>query len=153
MGIEIDILKDGEIVMNLTEHSIKEVNFECNTDLTIGAKLDDITRDITLIGKINSASINESPIKILSDEDDDEEIVLKEMDSVRYLSNWAIIPEFENCYMDMSVKIKNARGQVVKTETFTNLFIVKYEEIFNDKTGDGELYVLLREKQIKLRGF
>jgi hypothetical protein len=153
MGIELNILKDGEIVMSLTEHSIINIEFDSNTDLTVGAKLDDITREIRLLGKINVASINESPVKVLSDEEDEEEEVIREIDSVRYLINWAIIPEFEDCYMDATVKINNAKGQLVKTEEFKNLFVVMYKEIFNDEKGYGELHMQLREKQVKLKGF
>jgi GMP synthase PP-ATPase subunit len=154
MGIELNVLKDGEIVMSLTEHSIIKINFDSNTDFTVGAKLDDITREISFVGKINAASINESPVKVLSDEDaEEEEEVIREIDSVRYLVSWAIIPEFEECYMDATVKINNAKGELVKTEEFKNLFVVSYKEIFNDETGYGELHMLLREKQVKLNGF
>lgn len=150
MGIELNILKDGEIKMSLTEHSIKKINFKGSKDLTIGAKLDDITRDIEIIGKINIATINECPVKIIETEDEDEEdIVIREIDSVRNLANFAFIPEYEDCYMNIELVIKNAMGQIVKTAEFKNIFVVEYKERFNYDEGDGELYLLLREKEAK----
>jgi hypothetical protein len=144
MSIKFDLIKEGEIVISLTEHSIKEIKFFDEKDM-MKHRLKDIVRDITLIGKINIATINESPIEIGS-EDENDEIILREIDCVRKLSNYSILPEYEECYMDANISIKDALGTIVKEESCTDLFVFYYKETFDYKKGEGEFKIVMRER-------
>ncbi len=131
MGIIFEVIKDGEKIISLSKHSIKNIKFLADTDVTLDPKFNDITRDIILRGDINADKTGE------------------EIDSVRLLANWAIVPEYCECYCDATVKITNARGDLVKEEKFKDMFVVNYIEKFDDDSGHGDFYIHIREREIK----
>jgi len=148
MGIIFNAYKDGEKVISLTEYSIEQYSLIADTDINLAPRFNDLTRDIVLIGIINPDTIEEMP-KQSVDENGGETTELREIDSVRLLANWAIIPEYCGCYYDADVKLTNARGDLVKEESYKNLFVCYYSESFSYDAGKGSFKVQLREREIK----
>lgn len=158
MGIIFKALKDNEVVIDLTEFSIKNIDFIADTDLDFDQlQYNDITRDIKLEGVINAESVTDKKIlkkdefgEPILDEYGEEQYELREIDSVRKLANWALIPEYEDNYLDVEIEITNSKGDLVKKENYTNIFVCYYLENFGDEKGKGDFTVLLRERELRL---
>ena len=156
MGIIFDAFKEGEKIISLSEFSVLEFYLSADTDISLAPRFNDLTRDIILTGKINPENIAEPPRMMVDesgepvvDDDGNEIFELREIDSIRKLANWAIIPEYAECYYDVEVKLTNARGDIVKVDEYENLFVVDYNEKFCDDSGHGKFIVQLREQEIK----
>lgn len=154
MGIAFSVFENGEPVISLSEYSIKKFNFLSDTDVSLNPKQNDITREVAINGDINPEKISRAPRLVKSYTDIDGKVVecdkpqyeLREIDSVRKLANWAIIPEYEDCCRDANVTIKDAAGRTVKTEKYIDLFVVDYAENFDDSKGRGTFRILMRER-------
>ena len=154
MGIKFNVTKEGENYINLTEYSIKKVIFNSDKDITLYPKINDITNGIVLEGIINFESVLEPLVPMLDDygdqimdENDEPMFHEREIDYVRKLANWAIIPEYLNCYGDLEYTITDSAGRLVKESSYENLFIVDYWEKYDDEQGHGKFCVLLRERE------
>jgi len=95
---------------------------------------DCIIRGVTISGIINP--------EIIGDNTDRS----REVDSSRKLANWAVIPEFLDCYKDISYRITDAQGIVVKEDELTNCYVVEYIENFANENGTGKFKVVIRER-------
>jgi len=149
MGILFDVYKDDEKIISLTEYSIQKYNLAADFDTNLAPRYKDLTRDIFLIGIINPDTIEERPVQRIDIDGDPipEEYELREIDSVRLLANWAIIPEYDKPYCDAYVKLTNSKGDIVKEEGYKDLFVVYYFESFNYDSGKGSFTVQLRERE------
>ena len=156
MGILLEIMKNGEVEMQLTEYSVKGIDFASDTDIAADPRHNDITREIIVTGVINPETITERA-KLKTDDfgypiGDGNEYELREIDSVRMLANWAVMPEYSDCYRDGFISLTNAMGTLVKTESFHNLYVADYHESFNDNKGHGDFSLRLREREVRLEG-
>lgn len=156
MGMLFEVFKDGEKYISLTEHSVKNVKYTADTEVDLQPKINDITRDVVLTGLINIDKISEKPQVMvddfgipIKDDDGNDKFELREIDSVRKLANWAIIPEYCECYCDATFKLTNARGDLIKEESYEDLFVVDYRENFDDDSGVGSFNICLREREVK----
>ena len=154
MGIRFNLKKEGETKNSLTEHSIKAIKFGSTTATDLSPKINDITNSVSIEGVINFDKINEKPRPMLDDygypvldENGVERTELREIDSVRQLANWSIIPEYLDCYLDLKVDTTNSRGRLVKETSFDNLFVISYEESYSDARGHGKFVVQALEKE------
>ena len=154
MAAFMDILKNGEKEIGLTEHSIKNVKFDSDIDINLSPKLHSVFRNLIVEGLINTDKINEPPSPKLDeygdqviDEDGEPEFELREIDSVRKLANWSIVPEYDECYCDVTISLTDARGEVVKTEEFVDMFVIDYKESFDNSHGNGSFFIHMRERE------
>jgi len=134
MGILFEVKKDGITGISLTEYSIDNFDFTAESSDAVNLRHNDIIRGVTISGIINP--------EIIGDNSDRH----REVDSARKLANWAIIPEFLDCYKDISYRITDARGIVVKEGEITDCYVVEYIENFANENGTGKFKVVLREK-------
>ena len=153
MGVLLEVFKDGEKFIRLTNHSIKDVFFNSEKATDISPKLHTITKNLVIEGLINTDLVDEEPKPLTDDygapvldEDGEQQYELLEIDSVRQLTNWAIVPEYCEPYCDVSVTLTDAGGDLIKTEEFENMFVVGFEEEFDDRHGNGIFTVYLRER-------
>lgn len=155
MGIAFKVYKDGEEYISLTEHSIKNVIFDAEKETDLKPRLHTITKSLALEGFLNTDLVDEAPRPILDeygeqvvDENEEPQFHLREIDSVRQLANWSIIPEYCDCYCDVTVAINDASGELVKEESFECMFVVDYKETFDIDHGNGLFNILIREREI-----
>jgi len=154
MGIRFNATKEGKSYINLTEYSIKNIIFNSDKSIKLDPRINDVTNSIILEGIINFESIHE-PRPPRLDEFGDQVVNSNnepqfediEIDYVRKLANWAIIPEYLNCYCDLEYDITDSTGSLVKTSTYENLFIIDYWEMYDDELGHGKFYALIRERE------
>lgn len=146
MGIDMNVYKDGKVVMNLSEYSITNITFLYDMNEAVNSGLHDITRDVLLEGVVNADSIDIPPT-VRKDKNGEKKEELREIDSVRKLVNWAMLPENSECYRDVEIKMSNAMGILVKEEQFTDLYVIEYRERFDDEMGCGKFNIHLREKK------
>jgi len=154
MGIRFNTTKQGSDYISLTEYSIKNVMFNSDKNTALNPKINDITNSIIIEGLINFEGLDLPPVpkrdefgRHMVDEAGEPQFEEKEIDSVRKLANWAIIPEYLDCYRDLELDITNSAGSLVKKTSYENLFIVEYVEIFDDAQGHGKFYALIRERE------
>ena len=134
MGILFEVKKDGITGISLTEYSIDNFDFTAESNDSLNLRHNDIIRGVTISGIINP--------EIIGDNTDRS----REVDSARKLANWAVIPEFLDCYKDISYRITDAQGIVVKEDELTNCYVVEYIEHFANENGTGKFKVVIREK-------
>ena len=137
MGIVFEVKKGGATVISLTEYSIKDFEFTSESSEDLDLQHNKIIKGITISGIINPDSISDNG---------DGTNIGREVDSVRKLANWAVIPEYLDCYKDINYMITDARGVVVKEDSFVDCYVVEYEESFSDENGTGKFKTVLREK-------
>ena len=142
--------------LSLTEYSIKNIIFNSDKNIKLNPKINDITNSIIIEGIINFESVHLPPIpkqdsfgRHILDEYDEPMYEEREIDSVRQLANWAIIPEYLNCYCDVETDITDATGSLVKKLSYKNMFAVDYKEIFDDEYGHGKFFITLIEREYK----
>jgi len=158
MGIQLEIIKDGVTHIKLTNHSIDTILFDSikptddDDDDKFRPRLHGITKELIIKGRINTDLQDQKPVPLLDDYEEpildeygDLQYELLEFDAVRQLANWAIIPEYLDPYSDLSVKIIDARGDIVKTTEYEDMFVFDYQEGFNDVHGNGWFIVHMRE--------
>ena len=131
MGVLFEVIKDGEKIISLTNHSVKNVKFDSDTDITLIPKLHGVVRNLIVTGLINSDLVGNP-----------------EINSVRQLANWAIIPEYCDCYCDVTIELSDAKGDLVKSEEFKDMFVVEYKETFDIEHGNGLFDIHMREREI-----
>jgi len=155
MGVTFEVCKDGEKYISLTEHSIKNVLFDSDKETELSPRLHTITRDLVIEGLINTDLMNEAPKQLLDDhgdplvdEDGEPQYALREIDSVRQLANWAIIPEYCKCYCDVCIQLRDARGEFVNEDEFECMFVEYYKESFDIDHGNGYFTIHMREREI-----
>ena len=126
----LEIFDNGEKQMRPSNHSIKNVQFNVRKETDFRPRLHTITKNLALEGLINTDSIDEAPRPIVDeygdqivDENEEPLFHLREVDSVRKLANWAIIPEYCDCYCDVSVTMNDASGDLIKEESFKDMFV------------------------------
>jgi len=147
MGVIFKAKKDGETIIKLTKYSLENIRFLADICIHLPPKFNDLTRDIILTGEINP--FGDDPPPADADGDAEEADGPSDFDSVRKLANWAIIPEYEECCLDAEVTLTNAMGDVVKEDSYENLYTVAYKESFDDEMGHGRFMLHLREREIK----
>ena len=154
MGIRFNTTKEGESHISLTEYSIRNIIFNSDKNIKLFPKINDVTNSIIIEGIINFESVHQpfTPKldeygEQLMDENDEPQYEDREIDSVRKLANWAIIPEYLNCYRDLEYIVTDSTGSLVKESSYENLFIMDYWERYDDELGHGKFYALLRERE------
>ena len=71
--------------------------------------------------------------------------------AARGLTNWAMVPvEQADCYRNVVVK-SVAAGQVIRQYTFTNAFVVDYQETYGDTEGVGTFELVIKQKKDKVQ--
>lgn len=68
-------------------------------------------------------------------------------DSTLNLAKWSQIPsESATCYRKVEAEVVSA-GQIVRSYTLPNAFVVEYREELDDETGVGEFYLHVKQKK------
>jgi len=154
MGIVFNTTKEGENYIDLTEYSIKKIIFNSDKNTELAPKINDVTNSIIIEGIINFESVHEPLVPKLDDygdqlldENDEPVYEEREIDHVRKLANWAIIPEYLNSYRDLELGVTDSTGSLVKEISYENLFIVDYWERYDDELGHGKFYAIIRERE------
>lgn len=143
MGIILKVYKDGKEIINLSEHCIQNIKFYTISDKKGNFHFPVILREINITGLIKGNSINEPYTKI--NEFGESEEIIREIDSVRKLINWAALPADIDYCMNIIVTISDSAGVTVKEDIFIDVFPYSYTEKFRDTMGAGEFCVVLRE--------
>jgi len=131
MNINFEISKGGTTEITLTEHSIKRFKPSSISETRPNLRNSKVTNDITISGVINA--------EILGAE-------MREVDDTRKIADFAVIPEFEDCYKDISYKFADTTGKIVAEENLDDTYVVEYEEMFCNYKGVGEFAATFREK-------
>lgn len=121
MGILFSVEKGGATEISLTEYSIKAFDLLAKSRSNLDLRHNHVTKDIVLTGTINPETLH------------DRESEITEISSVKKLADWAILPEYCDCYKDIRVKIALASGVIVKESVFKDFYVVEYEERLHDK--------------------
>lgn len=140
MGIKFEVSKKGNTEISLTEYSIKEFEMVTEANDNMDLRHNNLTRDIVIAGVINPEIAEGGE---------------REVSSVLKLAHWAAIPDYEDCYKDISYTITDAKGEVIKEETTDHLkdfYVVEYKEHFSNKEGAGHYRAVLREREVKHKG-
>ena len=155
MAVFMDVYNDGEREISLTEHSIHDVKFDSDLDIKLTPKLHGIVRNLIVTGFIKTDRASEPPRPLLDDygdqavdENGDPQFDLREIDSVRQLANWAIIPEYYECYRDVTIRLTDSTGEEVKSESFEDMLVMDYKEWFDNDHGNGSFYIHMREREL-----
>jgi len=150
----LEVFNDGDKYISLSNHSIKDVHFNISKQTDLQPRLNTLTKNLVIEGFINTDLANQDPTPTLDeygdpvfDELGNPQFDLSEFDSVRKLVKWAIIPEYCECYRDVTIKLKDASGKMIKTKEYENMFVVAYNERFDDKHGNGIFTIHLRERE------
>ncbi len=153
MSIRVKISKDGTEEMSLTEFSVKSYNkntFPLEDD---DVKKNNLVNELILVGIINQEIISKAPAiqtdeygEPVLDESGQPKEELSEIDSIRKLANYAVIPEYVDCYKDIDIEITNSMGIVVKTESFKNMYVYEFQEKSDNEMGAGRYLVKFREQ-------
>ena len=155
MGALLKVFKKGKKIINLTNHSIKDVYFDFEKERDFTPRLNSITHDIIFEGLINTDLINEVPQPLLSDDDPilneegEVQYELLEIDSVRELVQWAIIPEYGDPYCDVIITLLDSSGEIVQENEYKDMFVINYEESFDEKHGNGMFKMHIRERYVE----
>ena len=154
MGVLYEVYKEGEKIISLTDHCIENETFDSDTDIEIKPKLHGVVRNLEINGIINTSNLSDPPKKMMDDFGDpvldeagEEKMDLREIDSVRKLANWAIVPEYDKCYCDVVIKQSNAKGELVRERNYTEMFVTDYMERFDIDHGDGKFRIRMRERE------
>ncbi|MCL2611389.1 MAG: hypothetical protein FWE02_06905 [Defluviitaleaceae bacterium] len=135
MNCIFEVSKNGNVEISLTEHSIKDFNISSDFEQSFNLRHNNLISEICIKGLINAESLLVDEEGVLID---------REVDSTRKLANWALIPEFEDCYKDVSFKLINNEGKVVQEESIKDMYVVDYKEKFGNGIGVGNFTLLLR---------
>jgi hypothetical protein len=61
---------------------------------------------------------------------------------------WSLLPTNDTkAYRTLEVQITGAQGQLLRTVTFPNSFVVDYSESYSSYDGQGSFYLLLKQKK------
>jgi hypothetical protein len=137
MAITFEVKKNGETEISLTEYSIKAFDFTAEASEAPDLRHNDIINGVIITGLID-------PEIIPNDANSADRA--REVDSARKLANWAVVPEFLDCYKDISYKITDSRGIVVKEDGLEDCYVVDYEEFYSNDTGTGRFKTVIRER-------
>lgn len=153
MSIKVKISKDGELEMSLTEFSVKKYETYVDEIDDKNIKKNNLVKEVHLEGIINQEIMTMPKTvqvdmngKVILDEEGNAKEEISEIDSIRKLATFAVIPEYVDCYKDLYVEIINTEGVVVKTESFENMYIYHFEERSDNDMGIGTYKVKFREK-------
>lgn len=153
MSIKVKISKDGELEISLTEFSIKKYETYIDEIDDKNIKKNNLIKEVHLDGIINQEIMTmpttfqvDTAGKVVVDENGNAKEEISEIDSIRKLASFAVIPEYVDCYKDLSVEIINTEGVVVKKENFKNMYIYHFEERSDNEMGIGTYKVKFREK-------
>jgi len=155
MITQLEIKKDGEKYITLTNHSIRDVFFDSFKETDLSPQLHSIARNIVIDGLINTDLVDKEPVPLLDDygepmfdDDGNQQFDKPELDSVRELAIWALVPEYCEPYCDVSIALSDSSGELVKREEYEDMFVVEYEDTFDDEHGNGTFTLHLREREI-----
>ena len=148
----LEVFDNGDKQMSLSSHSIKNVQFSIRKQTDFRPRLNTVAKDLVIEGLINTDLVDQEPQPVLDeygdaifDEQGNQQFDLLEFDCVRDLVKWAIIPEYCECYRDVIIQLKDAGSDLIKTKEYKNMFVVAYNERFDDKHGNGIFSIHLRE--------
>ena len=131
MNLDFKISKGGSPEISLTEHSIKKFIPDSISENDSTLRNSKVTQGITIEGVID--------IRFLGSE-------IIETDDTRKLADFSVIPEFEDCYKDVSYEFYDTMGRKVREGFLEDVYIVSYEEFFANNRGVGEFKAVIRER-------
>lgn len=150
----LEIFNDGEKYIRLSNHSIKDTKFNITKDTSLKPRLNTSAKNLIIEGLINTDLSTQPPIPIVDeygdqiyDEDGNPKYDLLEFDSVRKLVRWAVIPEYLECYRDVTITLTDSSGDLTKEKEYENMFVVSYNEKFDNSHGNGVFRLHLRERE------
>ena len=130
MGLRLKI--EGNESIQLNETIVTGVQFGADIPKDSNARSTDLGSTIAITGKILAAVGGEAA------------------DDTMKIAKWALVPaESADCYRRLEITVINA-SQVVRQVTFTNAFVIGYEENFADESGVGEFKLLVKQKKDKM---
>ena len=120
--------------IHLTEHSIKKINLSLNIEKDSNLRDGRIVKDIKITGVINPEILESGP---------------REVDDAREIVNFALIPEYEDCYKDITYSLNNSAGKNLVSGDLKDSYVVSYEEEFSNDKGVGEFSAVFREMLVQ----
>lgn len=130
MGFTIKV--DGATNIELGTESISGVKLRTDIPLDSNARSTDMGSTIEVTGKILTA-VNGEPF-----------------DATKQLGLWALVPaEQSDCYRNVTVEVV-AASQVVRKYTYTEAFVVNYQENYGDTEGVGTFKLIIKQKKDRI---
>lgn len=127
MGFRLKV--DGSGPVELSERCIKHVEFCSDIPADSNARATDNGAYLKVWGKMLFSLGAET------------------QDSTLNLAKWSQIPsESADCYRKVEITVVSA-GQVVRSLTFPNAFVMEYMESLDDESGVGEFYLHVKQKK------
>ena len=132
--------------MHLTERTVTSINFDTAKTKD---KLRQLTKSLVLTIRINNSNLDElynTESNINTKEEIKEESLPREIDSVRDLMIFALMPfDSDYAYLETEVEIHEGSTGGIRKYEFKNLFVTKYEEHFAKDERDTIIKIKLRE--------
>lgn len=127
MGFRLNV--SGAEAVKLSERCIKSAQFYSEIPLDSNARATDNGAGLKVWGKMLFSLGAEA------------------QDSTLNLAKWSqVASESATCYRDVKVDVVSA-GQIVRSYTLPNAFVVEYSEELDDETGVGEFYLHVKQKK------
>jgi len=127
MGFRLKV--DGAEPVSLSERCIKNVQFSSEIPQDSNARATDNGVAMKVWGKMLFSLGAEAE------------------DSTLNLARWSqVASESATCYRNVQVDVVSA-GQIVRSYTLPNAFVVEYSEELDDEAGVGEFYIHLKQKK------
>ena len=140
--ISIKFKIDGKCFIYLTERTITSINFDTvKTD----DRLRQLTKNLALTLRIDNSNLDE----LHNVRDTTEELLPREVDSVRDLIVFALLP-FKNdiAYSEAVIEMQEGSTGGTSKYEFKNLFVTSYEEHFAKDERDTIIKIELRELEV-----
>lgn len=127
MGFRLTI--DGSGPVNLSEKCITNVNFHSEIPADSNARATDNGAAIEIWGKMLFS------------------LGAEEQDSTINLAKWSVVPsDSADSYRKVQVDVV-AAGQIVRSFTLPNAFVMAYSEEQDDESGVGTFYLHVKQKK------
>jgi len=139
MAIKLNVLRDENLVIALTEHTLTDCNFHECDDSCGCTMIESDPHILTVKGQILLINTN-------NELDKSDEQVTSEVDHAKKFIQWAKMSGDENCYFDLQTEITNAAGILTKQISLTNAYIINYVETFDNEHGTLRFSTDIREK-------
>lgn len=127
MGFRLTI--DGSGPVNLSERCITKVEFQSEIPADSNARATDNGAAIKIWGKMLFS------------------LGAEEQDSTINLAKWSVVPsDSADSYRKVQVDVV-AAGQIVRSFTLPNAFVMEYSEEQDDENGVGTFYLHVKQKK------
>lgn len=133
MGFRVSLKSSNDEIL-LEKENVTNIRFISDTKDDNNARSTDINVGVEVEGKIIA------PLGGENSEDDTRKLLL-----------WSLVSAEElDAYRSLVIEVVLA-GNVVRKYNMPNIFVVDYEEVYDDKIGNGKFNLKLKQKKEKIK--